>query len=153
MTPLAGIVCDRGTQGGLAVHQVNNEYVAAIQDGAGALPLLIPAMDEPLPAAQILARVDGLLFTGAVSNGAPALYGGTEPGTHPDPARDAASLPLIRAAIAAGKPVLCICRGFQELNVALGGTLHQRLHAIPGRLDHREKPGMPEQEYALAHSV
>ena len=71
-----------------------------------------------------------------------------------DPARDATSLSLIRAAIAAGKPMLCICRGFQELNVALGGTLYQHLQDLPGRLDHREKPGLsPDQAYAPAHSV
>ncbi len=152
MPALVGIICDleRGKDG-MASHRAGDEYVAAIRDGAGALPLLIPAAN--LNPADILGRVDGLLFTGAVSNVAPALYGSAEPGTHPDPARDAASLPLIRAAIAAGKPVLCICRGFQELNVALGGTLHQRLQDIPGRLDHREKGATVEAQYAPAHSV
>ena len=100
--------------------------------------------------------MDGLLFTGAPSNVAPAHYGGAPraPGTELDEARDATTLPLLRAAIARGKPVLAICRGFQELNVALGGTLHQHVHEIAGRLDHREPPDVPrEQEYAPAHAI
>ena len=79
----------------------------------------------------------------------------SRPGTELDAVRDATTLPLLRAAIAAAKPVLAICRGFQELNVALGGTLHQHVHEIAGRLDHREPSGAPSRdvEYAAAHSV
>ena len=138
----------------MARHSAGDEYVAAVQGGAGALPLLIPVAG--LPPAEILARVDGLLFTGAESNVAPRQYGGLRrrPAALPDAARDATTLPLLRAAIDAAKPVLCICRGFQELNVALGGTLHQHLQEIPGRLDHREKPGLPPDDaYAHAHPV
>jgi len=152
MIPLVGIVCDFKCQHGMAAHGAGDEYVRAIQGGVGALPLLIPSAG--LPPAEILRCVDGLLFTGAESNIAPSLYGSAEPGTSPDAARDATTLPLLRAAIAAGKPVLCICRGFQELNVALGGTLHQKLQEIPGRLDHREKPDVtPDEAYAPAHPV
>src|SRR6185369_7665260 len=102
-----------------------------------------------------LAAVDGLLFSGAPSNVAPHHYGaGLRPGTELDERRDATALPLLRAAIAAGKPLLAICRGFQELNVALGGSLHQHVHEIPGRLDHREPAGAPrELEYAPAHPI
>src|SRR5205823_14623 len=133
-----GIVCDRRLFDGMAVHQANAEYVAAVRDGAGALPLLIPSTDMPLNPADLLAAVDGLLFTGAPSNVAPSHYGGSlRPGTELDETRDATTLPLLRAAIEAGKPLLAICRGFQELNVALGGSLHQQVHEIPGRLDHR----------------
>jgi putative glutamine amidotransferase len=126
MRPVAGLVCDRYVHDGMAIHSANDEYVAAVAGGAGALPLLIPAADAPLPPDEILARVDGLVFTGAPSNVAPSHYGGHPPRDPSlmDPARDAVSLPLLRAAIAAGKPVLAICRGFQELNVVLGGTLH-----------------------------
>lgn len=154
--PIAGLVCDRRVFDGMPVHQANEEYICAVRDGAGALPLLIPSSDRPLPIAEILAAVDGLLFTGAPSNVAPSHYGASaRPGTELDEVRDATTLPLLRAAIAAGKPVLAICRGFQELNVALGGTLHQQVHEIPGRLDHREPPGASSRdaEYAPAHAI
>jgi len=156
MIPLVGIVCDRRMTDGMAVYQANDEYVMAARDGAGALPLLIPVTEPPLAPADILARVDGLLFTGAPSNVSPSRYGGTplRDASTLDEARDATSLALVRAAIEAGRPALCICRGFQELNVALGGTLHQHVHEIPGRLDHREDESQPlEVQYGPAHSV
>src|SRR4051812_28670085 len=130
-----GVVCDFRRKDGMASHRAGDEYVDAIRGGAGALPLLIPVGDPPLPPDQILARVDGLLFPGSPSNVDPARYGGEEPGTFLDTERDATALILMRAAIAQRKPVLAICRGMQELNVALGGTLHQRLQDVPGRLD------------------
>jgi putative glutamine amidotransferase len=150
-----GIICDRRVFDDMAVHQANDEYIAAVQGGAGALPLLVPSMDAPLGSADLLAAVDGLLFTGAPSNVAPSHYGaGSRPGTELDEIRDATTLPLLRAAIQAGKPVLAICRGFQELNVALGGSLHQHLHEIPGRLDHREPANVSrDAEYAPAHAI
>jgi putative glutamine amidotransferase len=150
-----GIVSDRRVFDGMAVHQANDEYIAAVKDGVGALPLLIPSTDPPLAIADILASVDGLLFTGAPSNVAPRHYGGAaRPGTELDEIRDATTLPLLRAAVEAGKPLLAICRGFQELNVALGGSLHQHLHELPGRLDHREPQNVAhDAEYAPAHSI
>jgi putative glutamine amidotransferase len=150
-----GLVADRRMLDGMAVHQANDEYVAAIRHGAGAMPLIIPSTDAPLAMADILESVDGLLFCGAPSNVAPSHYGATaRPGTELDEIRDATTLPLLRAAIAAGKPLLAICRGFQELNVALGGSLHQHLHALPGRLDHREPQDVArDAEYAPAHSI
>jgi putative glutamine amidotransferase len=150
-----GIVCDRRLRDGAAVHQANDEYVTAIRDGAGALPLLIPSTDTPLDFDAVLAFVDGLLFTGAPSNVAPSHYGASlRPGTELDETRDATTLALLRAAIGAGMPLLAICRGFQELNVALGGSLHQHVHEIPGRLDHREPKDMPpEVEYGPAHAI
>jgi putative glutamine amidotransferase len=151
-----GIICDRRVVDDMPMHSANDEYVTAIRDGAGALPLLIPSMKEPLAPSDILAAVDGLLFTGAPSNIAPRHYGAAaRPGTELDEIRDATTLPLLRAAIEAGKPVLAICRGFQELNVALGGSLFQHVHEIPGRLDHREPQNAPSRdaEYAPAHKV
>jgi putative glutamine amidotransferase len=156
LMPVVGLVTDRRILDGMPVHQANDEYVAAVRNGSGALPLLIPSGDAPLPVGEILAAVDGLLFTGAPSNVAPSHYGASaRPGTELDEVRDATTLPLLRAAIAAGKPVLAICRGFQELNVALGGSLHQQVHEIPGRLDHREPQDAPTRdiEYAYAHTV
>ena len=154
--PVVGLVTDRRVYDGMPVHQANDEYITAIRDGAGALPLLIPSTDAPLPVAQILAAVDGLLFTGAPSNVAPTHYGAVaRPGTELDEMRDSITLPLLVAAIAAGKPVLAICRGFQELNVALGGSLHQHVHEIAGRLDHREPQDAASRniEYAPAHAI
>lgn len=149
-----GIVCDWRSKDGMASHRAGDEYVDAVRGGAGAIPLLIPA--TMLPAADIVAGLDGLLLPGAPSNVAPSLYGGEEPrpGTLLDPARDAVSLALIRAALKLGKPLFAICRGFQELNVALGGSLHQHVHEIPGRLDHREdESGALEIQYGPAHAV
>ncbi len=153
--PVAGLVTDRRLSDGMPTHQANDEYITAIRDGAGALPLLIPSTDTPLAVDEVLAAVDGLLFTGAPSNVSPSLYGAApRAGTELDAARDSTTLPLLKAAIARGVPVLAICRGFQELNVAMGGTLHQHLHEIPGRLDHREPQNTSrDQEYAAAHAV
>jgi putative glutamine amidotransferase len=150
-----GIVCDRRVFDDMAVHQANDEYVAAVQDGAGALPLLLPSTTTPLSVADILNAVDGLLFTGAPSNVAPSHYGGTlRSGTDLDEIRDATTLPLLRAALQLGKPILAICRGFQELNVALGGSLHQYVHEVRGRLDHREPANASREiEYGPAHPV
>lgn len=150
-----GIISDRRVFDGMAVHQANDEYVEAVRDGVGAFPLLIPSTFNPLDPAEILAQVDGLLFTGAPSNVAPVHYGASaRPGTEMDDIRDATTLPLLRAAVQTGKPLLAICRGFQELNVALGGTLHQHVHEIPGRLDHREPADVSrEMEYAPAHAI
>ena len=152
---VVGIVCDRRVVDGMAMHTVNDEYVTALRDGAGALPLLIPSTDTPLDIHAVLEAVDGLLFTGAPSNIAPRHYGQSAGlGTELDEARDATTLPLLRAAIEGGKPLLAICRGFQELNVALGGSLYQHVHEIPGRLDHREPPDASrDAEYAPAHEV
>lgn len=154
--PIAGIVTDRRIFDGMATHQTNDEYIVAVRDGADALPLLIPSTDTPLAIDAVLAAVDGLVFSGAPSNVAPERYRGAapRPGMETDEARDATTLPLLQAAIARGVPVLAICRGFQELNVALGGTLHQHVHEIPGRLDHREPQDVSrEQEYAPAHAI
>ena len=89
-----GIVSDRRVFDGMAVHQTNDEYIAAVKDGVGALPLVIPSTDTPLAVADILAAVDGLLFTGAPSNVAPSHYGAAaRPGTELDELRDATTLP------------------------------------------------------------
>jgi putative glutamine amidotransferase len=154
--PVVGLICDRRVIDGQPAHLVLEPYVCAVRDGAGALPLLIPVLDTPLDHDAVLAAVNGLLFTGSSSNVAPRHYGGP-PARNPefeDPQRDALTLPLIRMAIAAGLPTLAICRGTQELNVALGGTLHQHVQEIPGRFDHRERDhGSLELQYAPAHDV
>jgi putative glutamine amidotransferase len=137
-------------------HMVGEKYARAVLDAAGAAPLLIPSLADELGFDELLQRLDGLLFTGSPSNVEPHLYEGapSAPGTLHDPARDATTLPLIRKAVRAGVPVFGICRGFQEMNVAFGGTLHQRLHEVPGHLDHRDDETQPlEVQYGPAHDV
>jgi putative glutamine amidotransferase len=137
-------------------HMVGEKYARAVLDAAQGAPLLIPALAEELNFDELLDRLDGLLFTGSPSNVEPHRYQGTPsaPGTLHDPARDATTLPLIRKAVASGVPVFGICRGFQEMNVAFGGTLHQNVHEVPGRLDHRDDESQPlEVQYGPAHDV
>jgi putative glutamine amidotransferase len=135
---------------------VGEKYIAAVRDGAGAVPFLIPVLPNPIPPDEVLDSIDGLLFTGSPSNVSPRRYGGPAPrdGVMQDENRDATTLPLLEAAIARGVPTLCVCRGFQELNVALGGTLHQHIQEQPGRMDHREDKGAPlDTQYGPAHDV
>jgi putative glutamine amidotransferase len=135
---------------------VGEKYIQAVADGANALPVLVPALGPELDLRSLLEVCDGLLLTGSASNVEPHHYGGpaSAPGTLHDPNRDATTLPLIPQAVAAGLPVLAICRGFQEMNVAYGGTLHQRLHEIEGYRDHREDEATPlEVQYGPAHEV
>lgn len=137
-------------------HMVGEKYIMAVRDGAGAMPLLIPVLADPIPPGDLLAAFDGFLFPGSPSNVSPERYEGlpAREGVLLDENRDATSLALLMAAIAAGAPVLCICRGFQELNVALGGTLHQHVHEVPGRHDHREdKDAELDLQYGPAHEV
>jgi putative glutamine amidotransferase len=155
-SPVVGISSDHRTLGAHPFHVVGEKYIAAIRDGSRAVPLLIPVLDPPMPPEEILASVDGLLLTGSPSNVSPKRYGGHSPreGVLQDEHRDATTLPLIEAAIAKGTPLLCICRGFQELNVALGGTLHQHVHEVAGRSDHREDKNAPlDVQYGPSHDV
>lgn len=154
--PLIGVItCLK--QIGLHPYQaVQEKYIRAISDGAHGLPLLVPSLGQAAVAVEdVLARVDGLLFTGSPSNVEPHHYAGpaSQPGTLHDPSRDDTTLPLIRGAVAAGVPVLGICRGFQEMNVALGGSLHQKVHEA-GYSDHREdEEDSLEEQYGPAHRV
>jgi putative glutamine amidotransferase len=119
-------------------HIVRVQYVDAVANGMGAVPVLLPAIGAAQDIQTLLGRIDALLLTGSPSNVAPGHYGArARPGTLHDTARDETTLPLVRAAIARGVPVLALCRGHQELNVALGGSLHQHVEELPGRIDHR----------------
>ena len=154
--PLIGIPADRRLCGNHYFHMAGEKYIEAVAAGARAVPLLIPALGSGIDLPSLLDACDGLLLTGSASNVEPHHYGGpaSVPGTLHDPDRDATTLPLIPRAIAAGLPVLAICRGFQEMNVAYGGTLHQRLHEVCGFLDHREDESMPlDVQYGPAHDV
>jgi putative glutamine amidotransferase len=154
--PLIGIPADRRSLGPQAYHLVAEKYLAAVLDAAGALPVIVPAIGRELALDDLLESLHGLLFMGSSSNVDPRHYRGepSESGTLHDPHRDETTLPLIPKAVAAGVPVLGICRGFQEMNVAFGGTLWQKLHDVPGHIDHREPSDQPiDKQYGQAHAV
>jgi len=137
-------------------HVVGEKYLQAIIDGADALPLLIPVMADPVDIEELLTHVDGVFLTGSVSNVEPRHYNGepSAPGTLHDPHRDATTLPLTERALQAGVPLMAVCRGFQEVVVALGGTLHQKVHEVEGYHDHRENPDDPvDAMYGPSHPV
>lgn len=130
---------------GMLMYVTGERTVDAITAVSGGLPLIIPALGDRLDLAGLLESLDGLLLTGGASNIEPHHYSGP-PARHGDlhdPHRDATNLPLIRAAVEMGVPVFAICRGIQEFNVAFGGTLHQFLHELPGRMDHRRDRTKP----------
>ena len=155
-SPLVGLPSDRKQIGPHPFHAVGEKYIRAVVDGAGCLPVLLPSLSPPLELSGLLDELDGLLLTGAHSNIEPHHYGreaSYEGNTH-DPARDLNTLSLVPLAIERGLPVLAICRGMQEVNVALGGSLHQKVHEIIGYADHRENPDEPlGVQYAPAHPV
>ena len=149
--PVIGIVAclQQGPRG--LQHIVRAQYVEAVVAGIGAVPVLLPAIGPAQNIAALLSRLDGLVLTGSPSNVEPGAYGGrSRPGTLHDPARDATTLPLLRVAVARGLPVLGLCRGHQELNVALGGSLHQHVQELPGRIDHRA-PDSDDMDARYAH--
>jgi putative glutamine amidotransferase len=153
MTLIVGIPACTKTINGETQHATPSRYGAALIGAAGAFPILLPPVGEGL--LPMLDRIDGLLLSGSPSNVHPTNYGVDESETpdHHDPHRDGTTLPLVRVAIARGMPVLAICRGVQELNVAFGGTLHQRVHTLPGRLDHRAGPGEIDHQFRMKHPV
>ncbi|MBK1636273.1 gamma-glutamyl-gamma-aminobutyrate hydrolase family protein [Rhodovulum adriaticum] len=146
-------------------YLINEEYPAhaggtmnseAVAEVAGAMPLLIPADPRFVSVPELLECFDGFLFTGGRPNVHPEEYG--EPATEAhgafDRARDAIALPLIRALVERGQPFFGICRGFQEVNVAMGGTLYPEIRELPGRMNHRMPPdGTLEEKFALRHKV
>lgn len=154
--PLIGITCCLKPGKSGSSHNVGDKYVDAVVDGAGAVPVLLPAIADRLDIDSLLNRVDGLMFTGSPSNVDPGFYGGPapRPDNLADRARDDTTLPLIRAAVARGIPILGVCRGIQEINVALGGSLFQHVHEQPGRRDHRsDKTRDFDGRYAITHKV
>lgn len=154
--PLIGVTACTKQIGLHSHHIAGDKYLRAVVLGAGGLPLIIPALGELIDQATLLDNLDGLLFTGSPSNVEPHHYSGpaSAPGTQHDPERDRTSLPLIKVAIAAGIPVLGICRGFQEMNVAFGGSLRQKVHELDGFMDHREPENQPlEVQYAPRHPL
>jgi len=154
--PLIGVTACTKQIGLHPYHITGDKYVRAAAIGAGGLPLIIPALAELIDQPALLENLDGLLLPGSPSNVEPHHYNGpaSVPGTPHDPARDQTTLSLIRKAVEAGIPVFGICRGFQEMNVAFGGTLHQKVHEIAGLMDHREPDNEPlEVQYAPSHPL
>ncbi len=137
-------------------HVVGEKYLNALIDAAGVLPWIVPATGNGPLLDELLDRIDGVFLTGSYSNVEPHHYGGdpSRPGTLHDPERDATTLPLLRRALDADMPLFAVCRGYQELNVVLGGTLHQHVEEVPGYHDHREDPNDPlEIQYGPSHQV
>ena len=137
-------------------HAAPQQYLEAAIAGAGVFPVLVPSFGERLDLDRLLASVDGVMVTGSKSNVHPSLYGGDadEANGPYDPARDSTTLPLIRKAIQRGVPLLAICRGIQELNVALGGTLATEIQEREGALDHRAPVSDNQDErFAIRQTV
>lgn len=156
LIPLIGLPACVKQIGDQSYHTIGDKYVRAVAEAAQGVPLVFPALAEASDPAAILDGLDGLVLTGSPSNVHPERYG-QRPSEEAEPydlARDATTLPMIHAAIERGIPLLAICRGFQELNVALGGTLHARVHEQPGRMDHRRpKHDDLDVQYGPRHKV
>lgn len=156
MRPVVAIPADRRIHAGHPFHQVGEKYVLGVTQGSECMPCMLPALADELEIPEILARVDGVLFTGSPSDIEPHHYAGepSSPGSLHDPHRDALTLPLAQQALRDGIPVLAICRGFQELNVVMGGSLHQKVHEIEGYHQHKENPDDAlDVQYGPAHPI
>ena len=155
--PIVGII---GNQ-----YLINDQYPAhaggtmnseAISGVSGCMPMLIPADPRFVSVAELLETCDGFLLTGGRPNVHPSEYGHNATEAHGafDRARDAITLPLVRACVERGQPFLGICRGYQEVAVAMGSTLHPEIRDLPGRMNHRMPPdGTLEEKFALRHPV
>jgi putative glutamine amidotransferase len=154
--PIVLIPADVKQIGEHPFHAVGQKYIMAVAQAAEAMPLLIPAISDHLEIAELLSIADGILLTGSPSNVHPSHFDQQvlNPDLPLDSARDALTLKLIKAAIAANVPLLAICRGFQELNVAFGGSLHQAVQEVAGKNDHRESKQLDlDTQYAPVHAV
>ncbi|MDJ0637935.1 MAG: gamma-glutamyl-gamma-aminobutyrate hydrolase family protein [Paracoccaceae bacterium] len=146
-------------------HLINDQYAIhgggrmiseAVAHVVGAQPLIVPSDPSLVHMEKLKATCDGFLFTGGRPNVHPEEYGEAPTEAHGafDRARDGLALPLIRDCVASGQPILAICRGFQELNVAMGGSLYPEIRDLPGRMNHRMPPdGTIEEKFALRHDV
>ncbi|MEO0999322.1 MAG: gamma-glutamyl-gamma-aminobutyrate hydrolase family protein, partial [Pseudomonadota bacterium] len=155
--PVIGIIANR--------HLINDQYMTqaagtmnidAVAEVTGGLPLLVPALPDACTIPDLLSACAGFVFTGGRPNVHPSHYGEDETEAHGpfDPDRDMLTLPLIRAAVENAVPVLGLCRGFQEMAVAFGSTLHPEIRDIPGRMNHRMPPdGTLEEKFELRHEV
>ena len=139
------------TNGRYFSHAAGTKNIDAVERFTGGIPIMLPALGDRLDADAFVERIDGLVLTGGRANVEPHHYGGPPfPDDEPiDPERDATVLAMVRACVAAQVPVFGICRGIQEMNVALGGSLHYRLHLLEGKNDHR----MPRRDDVTAEEI
>ena len=154
--PLIGVPADRRVIDPHPFQMVGEKYLDALIKASGALPLIVPVLPDDVDIDELLARFDGIFLTGSDSNVEPHHYAGepSEDGTLHDPHRDAVTLPLARRALQTGVPLLAVCRGFQELNVALGGSLHQKVHEVQGYHNHLENKDDPlDKQYGPSHPL
>lgn len=154
--PLVGLPADTYEDHGFLFHSLGDKYVRALADVAHVLPVMIPSLMDENNIHALLDHFDGVLMTGAVSNVHPPHYGESPSADHEpyDHNRDGTTLKLIRAVIDRGIPLFCICRGFQELNVVMGGTLQTELQNTAGKLDHRSpKSDDTDVRYAPRHMI
>lgn len=133
---------------------LGDKYARAVKVGAHSQPVMFPLADAA-QVPQLLDLVDGVMLTGSPSNVHPSHFNEEvhDSSLPLDPERDSLTLALVKACVVQGVPLLGICRGFQEINVAMGGSLHQTVHAVAGLMDHREPEGSIDQQYAPSHPV
>lgn len=163
--PIVGIPVDVKQVGIHPYHVVGEKYIDAVARGADCFPLLLPAMGagqdlgnlhDQFDLRELVAGLDGIFLPGSASNVEPSRYGKAleDPGSPSDTQRDETTLEMIRIAVEEAVPLLAVCRGFQEMNVSFGGSLHQAVHEVPGFLDHREDSTLPrDQQYGHAHEI
>ncbi|MDR5867636.1 gamma-glutamyl-gamma-aminobutyrate hydrolase family protein [Halomonas koreensis] len=154
--PLVGVIACRREVEGHPSHMVTDKYLSALRE-YGLEPVILPVWEDldPVGVMPLLSRLDGLVLTGSYTNVAPSRYGAERApeNTRGDRDRDAAAMAWVPAALELELPLLGICRGFQELNVAFGGTLFQAVQAQPGKRDHREPEGDRAAQYAPSHDL
>jgi putative glutamine amidotransferase len=154
--PIIGVPADRRILDPHPFHMAGEKYLKAIVEAADAVPLIIPVLADHLAIDELVDQVDGVMLTGSPSDIEPHHYGheDDDPGALRDPHRDALTLPIAKHALETGVPLLAVCRGFQELNVVLGGTLHQKVHEVEGYHMHKENPDDPlDVQYGPSHPV
>ena len=154
--PIIGVPADRRVYEPHPWHMVGEKYLKAIIEAAEAVPLIIPVLADELAIDELVDQVDGVMLTGSQSDIEPHHYGSKsdDPDALRDPHRDALTLPIARHALDTGVPLFAICRGFQELNVVLGGTLHQKVRDVPGYHNHKENPDDSlDVQYGPSHPV
>jgi putative glutamine amidotransferase len=154
--PIIGVPADRRVLDPHPFHMVGEKYLKAIIDAADAVPLIIPVLADDLAIDELVDQVDGVMLTGSPSDIEPHHYGhdDDDPDALRDRHRDALTLPIAKHALETGVPLLAVCRGFQELNVVLGGTLHQKVHEVEGYHMHKENPDDPlDVQYGPSHPV
>lgn len=154
--PLIGLSSCVAMRNGGAYHEVKNQYHEAVLTCTSALTVSVPAMTAHMDLPAYVDRLDGLVLTGSLSNVHPDRYGAvpSQAAEPYDARRDELTFALLELGLAAGLPILCICRGFQEANVFFGGSLHPLVHEVPGLNDHR-RPQVPDMagQFGLNHAV